>query len=236
MILLIASASIPLILSFDKKVRFYKHWKYIFPSVLLTSALFIFIDIIFTEMGVWGFNPLYHSGIILAGLPLEEWLFFILIPYASLFIHYVFVSYLPDLQVSRKYVLLVSGLLITLLVIVIIFNTDRIYTLVYSLLAILLLLVSLIIKKGIINRYLISFPIILVPFLIVNGILTGTFIVDEVVWYNNDDIIGIRLLTIPIEDIGYTFTLILMNLLLISLFEKIFGKRTEPGFNKLKIG
>jgi lycopene cyclase domain-containing protein len=62
----------------------------------------------------------------------------------------------------------------------------------------------------------------LVPFFIVNSILTGTFIKDEVVWYNNSEILGIRLLTVPVEDIGYLFSLILLNLLTMDRFKQIF--------------
>jgi lycopene cyclase domain-containing protein len=65
----------------------------------------------------------------------------------------------------------------------------------------------------------------LIPFFIVNGILTGSFIENEVVWYSADEIIGIRLFTIPIEDTVYAFTLILTNLALVEFFEKkLFGK------------
>jgi lycopene cyclase domain-containing protein len=224
--LLVASVSMPLLLSFDRKVGFYKQWKYIFPSILITAGFFILVDIYFTRWGVWGFTPRYHSGIILMGMPLEEWLFFILIPYASLFIHYVFISYLPEVQLGENLTRLLSGLIIILLVIVIILKADKMYTLVYSLFAVLLILISLFLKTGILNRYFISFLIMLLPFLIVNGILTGTFIEDEVVWYNNDEILGKRILTVPVEDIGYTFSLMLMNLLLISGFERILPKKT----------
>jgi lycopene cyclase domain-containing protein len=58
----------------------------------------------------------------------------------------------------------------------------------------------------------------LIPFFIVNGILTGTGIENEVVWYNNDENLGIRMLTIPIEDSVFAFSLILLNLL---LFKKL---------------
>ena len=54
-----------------------------------------------------------------------------------------------------------------------------------------------------------------------NGILTGTGLEEPVVWYNDDENLGIRLLTIPIEDIGYAFTMIFGNVFLIEKFKAI---------------
>ncbi len=223
--LLVASVSMPLLLSFDRKVGFYKHWKYIFPSILITAVFFILVDIYFTRWGVWGFNPRYHSGIILYGMPLEEWLFFVIIPYASLFIHYVFVSYFPHLKLNVRLLKIFSGLIALFLLLIILLNSSKIYTLVYSSVVIILLLVSLLTKPDLLARYFITFLIILVPFFVVNAILTGTFIDEEVVWYNSAHILGRRILTVPVEDIGYTFSLMLMNLMLISGFERIFRKK-----------
>ncbi len=58
------------------------------------------------------------------------------------------------------------------------------------------------------QEYFPSFLVILIPFLIVNGILTGSFIDEPVVWYNDDENIGFRLFTIPIEDVFYAFNLL----------------------------
>jgi lycopene cyclase domain-containing protein len=66
------------------------------------------------------------------------------------------------------------------------------------------------------GHFYLAFGVILIPFLLVNSILTGSFIEGEVVWYNDVDTLGIRLGTIPIEDAFYAMLLILMN---ISLFE-----------------
>lgn len=65
----------------------------------------------------------------------------------------------------------------------------------------------------------------LIPFFIVNGLLTGTFISGEVVWYNNAENLGIRIGTVPIEDVFYAFSMLYMNLILIEKFKIRFNNR-----------
>ena len=97
---------------------------------------------------------------------------------------------------------------------------DKWYTAVnYSVLA-LVLTYTVFKVPNLLNTFFITFLIILIPFSIVNGILTGSFIDEPVVSYNNEENLGIRLGTIPIEDIGYAFTMILMSLVLIKKIEK----------------
>ncbi len=62
-IILAASLAFPLILSFDKKVTFYKKWKFLFPAMLLPATFYIAWDIWFTKMGVWSFNEKYIAGV-----------------------------------------------------------------------------------------------------------------------------------------------------------------------------
>lgn len=205
--------AIPLALSFDKKVAYYKSWNIIIPSLIITGIFFILIDIYFTSEGVWGFNPDHHSGIMFSGLPLEELLFFIIIPYSSIFIHYVFISYFPGTTIKLNYTKLISAIIITTMIIAAIIFSDRKYTLFYTLLTATVIMVSLIMYIDILSRYYLTFLIIMIPFIIINGILTGTFGTQEVFWYDETGISGIRLLSIPVEDALFSFNLILINLM-----------------------
>ena len=223
-ILLTASGAVPLLLSFDKRLQFYKQWKYVFPSILLVALVYIVFDVNFTNQDIWGFNPKYLSGIYLFTLPLEETLFFIVIPYASIFLHESIREYFPKLELPKS---LNKGLLIVFIlmnVLIAVFNADKSYTFYISLKLAIALLLVLLLRSRITRSFFITFGVILVPFLIVNGILTGSFIEGEVVWYNNTENLGVRIFTIPIEDFAYAFSMILYNLLLIEQLKKIVAK------------
>jgi lycopene cyclase domain-containing protein len=97
---------------------------------------------------------------------------------------------------------------------------DRIYTAVNLLFFAIVIYRANILNREMLGRFLLVFPVLCIPFVIVNGILTGTGIENEIVWYNNNEIIGWRLGTIPFEDFFYAFSLIVLNLLLLELFEK----------------
>jgi len=220
----LCSLIIPLILSFDKKVGFYKQWPALFPSIFVTGVSFILVDIYFTRKGIWGFNPHYHSDILIAGLPLEEWLFFIVIPYSGIFIHYILFAYYPGAFLSDKITRIISVIILAGLMLIIVTGYEKAYTFFYSSLMAIVMVFALFEKTRIINRFYVSFLVILIPFFIINGILTGSFIKDEVVWYNSSEIMGIRIFTVPAEDIAYGFSLILINLLLMNYFRKVFHK------------
>ncbi|QKJ65225.1 lycopene cyclase domain-containing protein [Flavobacterium sp. M31R6] len=216
----IASFLIPFLYSFEKRMKYSKRWKVIFPSLIITALFFIIWDIIFTQMGVWRFNPRYHSGIEFFGLPIEEWLFFICIPYASIFIHFSFQYFLPNVALSDTVVKKIYWFLMLLIVPVTVLNYDRWYTFVNLSLFVIVLTIAVFKFSTILKTYFITFLIILIPFLLVNGILTGSFIEEPVVFYNDNENLGIRLGTIPVEDIGYAFTMLLMSLVLMKIIDR----------------
>jgi len=214
--LLFFSLIVPLALSFDRKLQFYKSWKFLFPSIFTVAFFYLVFDVYFTKIGVWGFNSLYHLNILVAGLPIEEWLFFIAVPYATLFLHESLTLYFPRFRLNDKLSRVLTIALILILSAIIALNLKKAYTVYISSTVIVALVFALVDKTKVIQSYYSTFLVILIPFLAVNAVLTGSFIDQEVVWYNNAENLGIRFLTIPVEDFGYAFSLILFNLLLVA--------------------
>jgi lycopene cyclase domain-containing protein len=54
-----------------------------------------------------------------------------------------------------------------------------------------------------------TYVVILIPFFLVNGVLTGSWIPEQVVWYNDEQSLGIRMGTIPVEDTIYNLGMLL---------------------------
>ena len=225
----ILTVVIPVVFSFHPKIRFYVHWKYLFPALGITSILFISWDILFTHLGIWWFNDPYVTGIKIANLPFEEVLFFFTIPYASVFLYYSVKVFFKESRYKILSAIVSPGIIIYQLFMILLFY-DRLYTLVSSL-SVIVLVIFLQYYKGVafLGRFYFSFAILLIPFILVNGLLTGgMFLNNEIVSYNNFENSGIRILTIPLEDVSYCFVLILSN---IWLYEYFFRKKSEVRSN-----
>lgn len=198
----------PLLLSFDKRVRFYKSWKFIWPGLAISGIVFLGWDIFFTIYGIWSFNPVYISGIHFLKLPLEEILFFLTVPFSCIFIYECLNYYvkwkMPDLMRS-----IISSSLAFFTLLTLIFHYHRSYTAVtFGLLFILIVLLEYVIKVRWLNRFYLMFLVSLIPFYIVNGALTSL----PVVLYNDTENLGLRVGTIPLEDHFYAMAMLLMNI------------------------
>jgi len=206
----------PLVLSFDKKVHFFSKWKFIFSAILITGVVFLIWDILFTKLNVWSFNPDYLVGINLMGLPLEEILFFLTVPYACVFIYECLNVYFPKNNL-QKYSLALSNLFLGLCVAMLFFGYNHWYTLInFGFLLIVLAYVEYVnVEFRFMYKFYRAYLVSLIPFYIVNGFLTAI----PVVLYNNKENLGFRVGTIPFEDHFYLMGLLLMNVFLYEVFK-----------------
>ena len=211
----------PVMLSFDKRVRFYKSWKYIWPGMAITGLVFLFWDVLFTLKGVWSFNPAYITGITFIKLPLEEILFFLTVPFACIFI-YACLNHYVKRQMGIRFTRIVSNLLLMLSAVMLALYYNRLYTAItFWLLLILVAWLQYAIKVPWLSNFYRAYAVSLIPFYVVNGLLTAL----PVVMYNNAENTGFRVGTIPFEDHFYSMALLLMN---IGFFEFFKARKNKP--------
>lgn len=217
----VLSIAIPLIASFDPRLKFYKHWKSIIAAIFLSMIPYVLWDIYFVNNGYWGFNSSHIGEFNLFGLPIEEVLFFVTIPYACMFTHYTLVKLYPNVKLSRATTNYITLGLLLFFGIVLLMHSDKAYTAWDMIYALVILIATRVLNRKLLGTYYITFMVMLLPFFLVNGVLTGTGIQEAVVWYNDDENLGMRILSIPVEDIAYAFSLILLNLLLFARFSRV---------------
>lgn len=207
----IGSFIVPFLFSFYPKANFSKKWKYALPAILITAVIFIVWDEVFTQMGIWGFNEKYVTGIKIMSLPLEEVLFFFCIPYASYFIYFA-LTHLIEKDYFYPHHEIISSVIIFFMLLFGGYFVSQLYTgVTFMVLGLFLAYQMLKLRPRYMGRFYFAFMFILIPFFIVNGILTGSWIDDPVVWYNDNENMGLRLGTIPVEDIFYGMLMILMS-------------------------
>lgn len=222
---------IPFLFSFHPRLKFHKNWNAFFPAVFISGFVFVLWDMYFTHIGVWGFNSRYLTGIEIGNLPFEEVLFFFCIPYACVFTFHcidMFIGSVGGAKLQKVITLiLVAGLLIFGFL-----NIIRSYTATTFLsFALLLLFAQFVLKVKWLTRFYIIYGVLLIPFFFVNGVLTGSWIEEEVVWYNTSEFMNFRIGTIPVEDAFYGAELILLNLI---IYKYLLTRRTSRSKEPLK--
>jgi lycopene cyclase domain-containing protein len=204
----------PLCMSFEKQVRFVRNWRHALPAIALVALPFLVWDALVTGRH-WRFNPDYTLAARIAGLPLEECLFFFTVPFAALFMWETIKFYLPfkhsaGLQYAGYILLLgaVRGL-------VLVYHGKEYTGLVLIALACAALLDILLETKLFSQTRLLVF---LAALFVVTCIFNGYLTARPVVLYEEQYQLGVRLGTIPIEDFGYGIALVLLTT---SVYEKL---------------
>ncbi|MDD5077625.1 MAG: lycopene cyclase domain-containing protein, partial [Candidatus Omnitrophica bacterium] len=83
--LLILSGIVPLLLSFYPPLKFWRNARALFFTLMLILLVFGSWDVFAAWRGHWYFDSAGVFRVRLFGLPLEEWLFFIVIPFCCVF-------------------------------------------------------------------------------------------------------------------------------------------------------
>ena len=173
-LILFFTVAICFVASFDKRILFNHHFVSFIKSAVLVAIPFIAWDIWFTANGVWWFDTDYTLGFVLAGVPIEEWLFFVCIPFSCVFTYFCFdkffkLDWLSGFNNIIVFISLVSCSLISFL------HNDKIYTLVTaSTLIAVLIYLHFIDKVNWIGKASFVFTVLMLGFFPVNGVLTGT--------------------------------------------------------------
>ena len=209
----------PLALSFHRKVAFFRRWKQLALSIPPVSAIYLLWDIMVTERGHWSFNPQYAGTWHVLGLPPGEWLFFLVVPYACLFILEVVRAYFPR-RTAKDLNRIRAAATIGTVIGAYLFR-DQAYTLLALTAAALWLLFIATIRADLLGDAQVWYFFLLatITFLLVNGVLTALPIVS----YNPEAIWGIRIITIPLEDLFYNVSMLGFYL----LSYETAGKRLE---------
>jgi len=216
----------PFFLSFHKSVAFYKNFKALVIGLLSMVMVYIPWDILFTHWGIWSFNSNYTLGTYWLLLPIEEWLFFLAVPFACVFT-FECVRFFKKTTPSNNFTFWISNSIILAASILCVYAVYKglWYTFSATLLCAILLIYHKIQKTNYLGYFLYAWIILLIPFFISNGILTGLHfyhydlfntsnvtITEAIVRYNNQFNLGIRIWSVPVEDFFYGLAMVLLTI------------------------
>lgn len=196
----------PLFFGIMRRFYFINRWPYAFFSIVIAATPFIIWDILVTGRH-WFFNANYVLNLRLGSLPLEEWLFFFTVPFACLFTWEMIIRYLPGGKIrSGKrlhyliFILPVAGLTF--------FYMGKEYTGMVILFLALVLYLDRVLETDLVSKKHFYWYVLITSIFtfIFNGYLTAR----PVVLYGEAYQLGWRVITIPVEDFGYGFSLIFL--------------------------
>jgi lycopene cyclase domain-containing protein len=216
----------PFLFSFKWVFPYYKNYKPLAASILIVGGAYIFWDILVTFRGDWWFNHEYlvDLGFTIGGIPLEEALFFVVVPYSCIFIYENLQYFFPDAKLGfNKWVY--YSIAILLAIVAIIFYHQE-----YTILALLSVTTFLLIAATWFpdllqsRNYWAYIGLSFVAFIIFNYLLTSIPIVlynPNAIWGGTVDQIWYgRFITIPFEDFFYNFSMLSFYLLVYRYFKK----------------
>ena len=198
-----------LILSFTTDVKPHRHLRGLLAGILFVSFPFIVWDVWAVAAGHWGFNSAYVAGPYIFGLPLEEILFFVTVPFAMMYVWGVVKKFVADRNIALIVPLLGFGTALAASIWMLVYYWGNGYTRSAAIAAIIAIIFAMFMRIGYSARFWTFQLLLLGLFLVFNSYLTSL----PIITYGADAIIGFKIGTIPIEDFFFNFAFITLFLL-----------------------
>ncbi len=191
------------------KVRFNQNIRYIFPSILVSCIIFLLWDIKFTEVGIWNYNPELTVGLSHKGLPVEQWLFYLLVPFSAMVVYEYVKRRYATLNLNNIFTA-VSLVLVVAFAIIAYQYRVRFYTF-FTFLFTTIYLVYTIFRKQFkphLTALFLTYLLMLIPYALFSFLLTST----AVIAYHQEQVLNVWLGMMPVENLVFLFLLLLINL------------------------
>lgn len=190
-----------LILSFTTNVKPHRHIRGLLAGYLFVSLPFAIWDVWATDRGHWAFNPDYVLGPQLFGVPLEEYLFFLAVPFALIYTWGVIKKFVGDIGIPAIMPLIAMGGIAAFSIWSLLFYWDNGYTRTAAIAALITIALLVGSRLAYTLRFWTFQLVLLGLFLIFNSVLTML----PIVTYDPNVIIGFRFGDIPVEDFLFNF-------------------------------
>ncbi len=213
LLILLVLAGFTLFLFIKKSIVFIMEFKYMLPAIIFSGSIFIMLNIRFLQSGIISFNENFLIGKNILGLPIEEWLFLLIISLFA-FSVYVLVNVRFENFDKPNLFYIVSILLLMGFTYEAWFERQKLVSFFIFFLLVIYFGYTLFRKrfKPHLTKFYISYFFVLIPFFLIKIVLNML----PVILYNNDFILGIRLVGVPVEQFANLFLLMLIN---ITIFE-----------------
>lgn len=191
------------------KYDFRNKLRYGMPAIFITGFMFLLWDIRFTEVGIWSYDTDFTIGIFHKSLPIEQWLVYLVFPVTALLVYEIMKTRFRTLDLNTVFTAVALLLVIVLAVFAYLFRV-RIYTF-FSFLFTTIYLAYTIFRKQFkpnLTYFFLTYLIILIPYFILNWILTWNLAIE----YHQEQVLNVWIGMIPIENFVYLFLLLLINI------------------------
>lgn len=187
---------------------FWRHPYQLLDSLVVVALPWILLDIGSHYRGWWEYNPQYTLGVRFFGLPLEEIIFFFVVPFASAVVWHVLGRHIKG-WVRSKTAHVVLGTLLAVLIALLAFFVEEERTLVDAGVAILTVVALWDSSLPTMRQWWVWNVVVLGLLVVGNLALSST----QIVMYNPHLATGWQIGAMPLEDVIYNFSLLNLFLL-----------------------